>query len=123
LQSLDKQALIQILSEPKNALVKQYQKLFEMDDVLLEFDQSALEAIADKAIARNTGARGLRAILEEIMLEVMYDIPSSTNVEKCVINKETVENRKEPELVINENRKSLKKPSGRKPRVKRESVS
>ena len=88
LHSLDKQALIQILTEPKNALVKQYQKLLEMDDVLLEFNNDALESIAEKAITRNTGARGLRAILEEIMLGVMYEIPSSVNVEKCIINKE-----------------------------------
>ena len=82
LHSLDKQALVQILTEPKNALVKQYQKLFEMDDVILEFEADALDSIAEKAIVRSTGARGLRAILEEIMLDVMYDIPSSTNIEK-----------------------------------------
>lgn len=123
LHSLDRQALIQILTEPKNALVKQYQKLFEMDDILLEFDQEALQAIADKAIARNTGARGLRAILEEILLDVMYDIPSSLNVEKCIVNKETVENKVAPAMVINENKKPIKKPAGKKSRVKRESVS
>lgn len=123
LNSLDKAALLKILTEPKNALVKQYQKLFEMDDVLLEFDNEALEAIADKAIVRNTGARGLRAIIEEIMLDVMYDIPSSTNVEKCIINKETVEKLAAPELIINENRKSLKKPTARKSKVKKETAS
>ncbi|MCX8131336.1 MAG: ATP-dependent Clp protease ATP-binding subunit ClpX [Clostridia bacterium] len=123
LHSLDRQALIQILTEPKNALVKQYQKLFEMDDVLLEIESDALEAVAEKAISRNTGARGLRAILEEIMLEVMYDVPSSVNIEKCIISKDTVENRAAPQLVINENRKSLKKPISKKARVKRESVS
>jgi len=123
LHSLDKDALIQILTEPKNALVKQYQKLFEMDDVILEIGNDALEAIAEKAIKRDTGARGLRAILEEIMLDVMYDIPSSTNVEKCIITRETVEKGIAPELVYNENRKSLKKPSSKKSRVKKESVS
>lgn len=123
LQSLDRKALIQILTEPKNALVKQYQKLFEMDDVLLEIDSGALELIADKAISRNTGARGLRAIIEEIMMEVMYDIPSMTNVEKCIINKETVEKNAAPELILNENRKSLKKPGSKKSKVKKESVS
>jgi ATP-dependent Clp protease ATP-binding subunit ClpX len=123
LHSLDKQALMQILTEPKNALVKQYQKLFEMDDVLLEFDGGALEAIAEKAIIRNTGARGLRAIIEELMLNVMYDIPSAVNVEKCIINKETIDKNLDPELIINENKKPLKKPTGKKPRVKRESVS
>lgn len=123
LHSLDRQALIQILTEPKNALVKQYQKLFEMDDALLEFDKEALEAIADKAISRNTGARGLRAILEEIMLDVMYDIPSANNIEKCIIKKETVENNTLPEVVINENKKPIKKSANKKSRVKRESVS
>lgn len=123
LQSLDRKALMQILTEPKNALVKQYQKLFEMDDVLLDFEQEALEAVADKAIERNTGARGLRAILEEIMLEVMYDIPSSVNVEKCIISKSTVDTKEPPQMVINENKKPLKKATNRKSRVKRESVS
>lgn len=123
LGSLDRQALVQILTEPKNALVKQYQKLFEIDDALLEFEQGALEAIADKALARNTGARGLRAIIEETMLDVMYDIPSATNVEKCIVTKETVESGAEPGLVINENRKPLKKTTGKKARVKKESAS
>lgn len=123
LQSLDKKALVQILTEPKNALVKQYQKLLEMDDVLLEIQEDALELIAEKAIARNTGARGLRAILEEIMLGVMYDIPSMNNVEKCIISKAVIEDNSEPELILNENRKSLKKPGSKKARVKKESVS
>lgn len=123
LQSLDKKALVQILTEPKNALVKQYQKLFEMDDVLLEIQDEALELIAEKAIDRNTGARGLRAILEEAMLGVMYDIPSMTNVEKCIIGKEVIAEHSEPELILNENRKSLKKAGSKKARVKKESVS
>ncbi|HEX2927445.1 MAG TPA: ATP-dependent Clp protease ATP-binding subunit ClpX [Ruminiclostridium sp.] len=123
LQSLDKKALVQILTEPKNALVKQYQKLFEMDDVLLEIQDEALELIAEKAIERNTGARGLRAILEEAMMGVMYDIPSMTNVEKCIIGKEVIAEHSEPELVLNENRKSLKKAGTKKARVKKESVS
>jgi ATP-dependent Clp protease ATP-binding subunit ClpX len=123
LHSLDKEALVRILKEPKNALVKQYQKLFEMDDTLLEFTDEALEAIADKAIARDTGARGLRAILEELMLDVMYDIPSSSTIEKCIISKDTVISNKPPELIINENRKPLKKGVSKKSRIKRESVS
>ncbi len=123
LGSLDREALIKILTEPKNALVKQYQKLFEMDDALLEFDQDALIAIADKALARNTGARGLRAIIEEIMLDVMYDIPSATNVEKCIVTKDTVETKAAPNLVLNENRKPLKKAAGKKSRVKKETAS
>jgi len=123
LGSLDKQALVQILTEPKNALVKQYQKLFEMDDSLLEFEPDALEAIAEKALARNTGARGLRAIIEEIMLDVMYDIPSTNNVEKCIVTRDTIDKQAIPQLVINENRKPLKKTAGKKSRVKKESAS
>ncbi|MDK2801157.1 MAG: ATP-dependent Clp protease ATP-binding subunit ClpX [Clostridiales bacterium] len=123
LNSLDKDALIQILTEPKNALVKQYQKLFELDDVLLEFDSEALEAIANKAIERNTGARGLRAILEEIMLDVMFNIPSENNIEKCIIHADCITEKKSPELIINENKKPLKKSTPKKSRVKRESVS
>jgi ATP-dependent Clp protease ATP-binding subunit ClpX len=123
LHSLDKDALVKILVEPKNALVKQYQKLLEMDDTLLEFADGALEAIAEKAIERNTGARGLRAILEEIMLDVMYEIPSSNNIEKCIISEETVRKNINPELVINENKKPLRRPNSKKSRIKRESVS
>ncbi len=123
LGALDSQSLVRILTEPRNALVKQYQKLFEMDDTLLEFEPGALEAIADKAMARNTGARGLRAIIEEIMLDVMYDIPSESNIEKCIVTKETVEAFVQPNMVINENRKPLKKTSGKKSRVKKESAS
>ena len=109
LHPLDRDALVRILKEPRNALVKQYQKLFEMDDTILEFTDESLEAIADKAIARDTGARGLRAILEEMMLDVMYEIPSSSVIEKCVITKDTVINSNPPELIINENRKPLRK--------------
>lgn len=123
LSPLDRGALVKILTEPKNALVKQYQKLFELDDTLLEFEPDALEAIADKALARDTGARGLRAIIEEIMLDVMYDIPSSNNIEKCIVTKDTVENRTQPTLIINENRKPIKKSTGKKSRVKKESAS
>jgi len=123
LHSLDKQALINILTEPKNAIVKQFQKLFEMDDVLLEFEDDALVAIAEKALQRNTGARGLRAILEEVMMDVMFELPSSTNIEKCIIKRETIEQNLKPELIINENRKPLKKGLPRKSRLKRESVS
>lgn len=102
LKDLDKEALIKILVEPKNALVKQYTKLFEIDGVELEFDQEALEAIVDKAIERKTGARGLRSIIEEIMRDIMFEIPSNPNIEKCIITKETVLNKKDPEVVINE---------------------
>jgi len=109
LNSLDEDALIKILTEPKNALIKQYIKLFEMDDVIIEFEQEALELIAKKAIERETGARGLRAILEEMMIEVMYEVPTTKNVEKCIITKNTVETKEMPELVINENKQPIKK--------------
>ncbi|MGI6668550.1 MAG: ATP-dependent Clp protease ATP-binding subunit ClpX [Acetivibrionales bacterium] len=123
LGALDRDTLVRILTEPKNALVKQYQRLFEMDDTILEFEPDALEAIADKALARNTGARGLRAILEETMLDVMYDIPSSTNIEKCIITKDAVGGKAAPNLIINENRKPLKKTTGKKSRIKKETAS
>ena len=100
LSQLDKEALVDILTKPKNALVKQYKMLFELDGVQLEVDDDALEAIADRAIERKIGARGLRAIMEDIMLDVMYDIPSTDNVEKCIITKETVINNELPKLVI-----------------------
>ena len=110
LNALDEDALVKILKEPKNALVKQYQKLFEMDGVILEFDEEALGLIAQKAIERKTGARGLRAILEDIMLNVMYEIPSRDDYRKCVITKDTILNRQEPMLIIadSQSRKSAK---------------
>ena len=104
LQDLDRDALIKITTEPKNALIKQYKKLLEMDDVDLEFTQDALEAIVDKAIERKTGARGLRSIIEEIMRDIMYDIPSEENVVKCTITKETVVNGEPPKLEFDENK-------------------
>ena len=104
LKDLDKEALIKILVEPKNALVKQYTKLFEIDGVELEIKPEALDAIVDKAIERKTGARGLRSIIEEIMRDIMFDIPSNPNIEKCIITKETVLNKTAPEVVINENK-------------------
>jgi ATP-dependent Clp protease ATP-binding subunit ClpX len=91
LDMLDREALIRILQEPKNALTKQYEKLFELDGVALEFDEDALEAIADKALERKTGARGLRAIMEAVTLDMMYHIPSDESVSKCRITKELVE--------------------------------
>ena len=102
LRDLDREALIKIATEPKNALVKQYQKLLEMDDVELEFSQEALEAIVDKAIERKTGARGLRSIIEEIMRDIMFEIPSIPNVQKCIITKETVLDGSKPEIVLSE---------------------
>lgn len=106
--ALDEEALIRILTEPKNALVKQYEKLFELDGVALEFQQETLKSIALEARKRNTGARGLRAILEEIMLEVMYEIPSREDVSKCIITKETIAKRDKPLLVTAERKKKRK---------------
>lgn len=115
LRELDKEALIKILVEPKNALVKQYQKLFQIDDVELSFEQEAIEAIVEKAIERKTGARGLRSIIEEIMRDIMYEIPSNPNIEKCTITKDTVLNGKGPETVINKE-KTVRKPIVKKKR-------
>ena len=108
LKELDKEALKRILVEPKNALVKQYKKLFEIDNVELEFSDEAIGAIVDKAIERKTGARGLRSIIEEIMTDIMFEIPSNPNIEKCIITEETVINKKDPDVIINETR-SIKK--------------
>ena len=105
LDGLTRDALIDIVTKPKNALIKQYKKLVELDGVDLEFKQDALEAIVDKAIERNTGARGLRSIIEEIMRDIMYDIPSNEKIVKCIITKDTVLNKTQPELVIDENKK------------------
>ena len=90
LDDLDREALVKILVEPKNSIVKQYQKLFEMDGVQLTFDNEALEAIASLAIERNTGARGLRSIMENLMMPIMYEIPSATNVAEVVITADVV---------------------------------
>ena len=103
LQELDKKALIDIVTKPKNALVKQYKKLFAMDNVELEFEDDALGLIVDKAIERKTGARGLRSIIEEIMRDIMYEIPSNPKIEKCIITKETVANGEAPKIIINNN--------------------
>ncbi len=98
-ENLDQKALMQILTEPKNALVKQYQKLFELDDVELDFSNEALEVVADLAIKRGTGARGLRAIMEETLLSVMYEVPSRKDVEKVVITPAVVRKEEEPTYV------------------------
>lgn len=109
LDALDEEALVRILTEPKNALVKQYEKLLELDGVALEFKEEALTAIAEEAIRRNTGARGLRAIVEEIMLNVMYDLPSRNDVTKCVITKDVIAKKEEPFLVTADKGKKSKK--------------
>ncbi len=118
LESLDEAALVKILSEPKNALTKQYQKLFDLDGVTLEFEEDALRAVAQKAIARKTGARGLRSILEESMLDLMYDVPSRDDVDRCVITKACIEGTGKPKLVVSEIAKAKK--AAKKPREKRQ---
>ena len=101
LRELDKAALVDIVTKPKNAIVKQYKKLFKLDNVELEFEQDALEAIVDKAIERKTGARGLRSIIEEIMRDIMFEIPSNPLIEKCIVTKNTVVNKEAPKIIIN----------------------
>lgn len=108
LDSLSKDALKMILTQPKNALVKQYKKLLEMDNVELEFDDEAVEAIADKAIKRNTGARGLRTIIEKIMQNIMFEIPSNPAIQRVTVTKDCVENGAEPIIVCSEKRSTKK---------------
>ncbi|PLR83114.1 ATP-dependent Clp protease ATP-binding subunit ClpX [Bacillus canaveralius] len=102
LEQLDEDALIEILTKPKNALVKQYQKMLELDDVELEFEEGALKEISKKAIERKTGARGLRSIIEGIMLDVMFDLPSRDDIEKCIITAETVVENSLPKLILSD---------------------
>ena len=109
LESLDESALVKILTEPKNALVKQYQKLLELDGVQLEFKEEALRAVAQAALKRKTGARGLRSIIEEVMCNVMYDVPSRTDVNKCIVTRECIVNKDEPILVTSGERAKPKK--------------
>ena len=99
LESLTREAMVRILSEPKNALTKQYQKLFELDNVKLEFTPEALEAIADRAVSRKIGARGLRSIIESVIMDLMYEIPSDETIGICTITKDVVEGTGKPELV------------------------
>jgi ATP-dependent Clp protease ATP-binding subunit ClpX len=105
LDALDEEALIRILTEPRNALVRQCQKLFELDGVTLEFKEDALRAVAKEAIKRNTGARGLRAIVEDILLEVMYEIPSRNDITKCLITKDVIAKKEEPIMVTVDRKK------------------
>ena len=114
LEELDKDALINILTKPKNALVKQYKKLLSFDGVELEFEPEAIGAIVDKAIERKTGARGLRSIIEEIMRDIMFDIPSNPKIEKCIVTKETVMGLAKPRIIINENKEPRKQVIKRK---------
>jgi ATP-dependent Clp protease ATP-binding subunit ClpX len=120
LHQLEEEALVSILTQPKNALVKQFTKLLEMDGVQLEFEEDALAEIAKMAIERKTGARGLRAILEAIMLDVMYDIPSRCDIKKCVITKDTVKSSKVPMLILGEKDQKQQKAL---PKAKREGLA
>ena len=108
LDDLDEEALVQILTEPKNALVKQYGRLFEMEDIELEMTEGALKAVASKAIERKTGARGLRSIMEGLLLDSMYDLPGSETVEKLVVDEDVVLGKTEPRLVHGDRKKALK---------------
>lgn len=100
LEELSKEALVRIITEPKNAILKQYKKMFELDDVELEVEDEALERIAEKAIERKTGARGLRGILESAMTDIMYEIPSRDDVQKCIVSKEVIDGEAEPRLIL-----------------------
>ncbi|MCE3233152.1 MAG: Clp protease ATP-binding protein [Rickettsiaceae bacterium] len=115
LSDLDEETLVQILTQPKNALIKQYQKLFEIENVALQFTPDALTAIAERAIKRKTGARGLRAILEELLLELMFSVPGMKDLKEVVVDKETVEKKKDPVLVFES--------KGKKPAKKAAKVS
>ncbi|MCD8068822.1 MAG: ATP-dependent Clp protease ATP-binding subunit ClpX, partial [Lachnospiraceae bacterium] len=99
LEGLDRDALVRILQEPRNALVKQYQKLMKYDDVALEFEPDAIEAIADQAMEKKTGARGLRTIVENILMDTMYEVPSDPTIEKCIITKAAVEKKEAPKII------------------------
>ncbi len=112
LHSLNKDALKKILTEPKNAILKQFKKLFQLENVELEFEEEALDAIVEKAIERKTGARALRSIVEDFMLDIMYHLPSKKNLEKCIITKETVLNHSEPIYIYKSKTKEAKVQSG-----------
>ena len=108
-RKLDVEALVRILTEPRNAFVKQYQKHFELDNVELEFTTDAVAAVAAKALERGTGARGARAILEETLLHVMYDVPSRADIAKVVVSREVVTDEVAPELILRESEAKKKK--------------
>ena len=114
LDNLDEQALIRILTEPKNALTKQYEYLFELDNVYLEFKEEALKAVAKQAVERETGARGLRSIMEEFINTIMYEIPTEKNIEKCIITEDVVLYHKQPEYIYNYNRQPIQRIRKRK---------
>jgi ATP-dependent Clp protease ATP-binding subunit ClpX len=105
LDSLNKESLIEILTKPKNAIIKQYQRFFEMEGVKLEFTEDGLEAVADLALKRGTGARGLRAVLEEAMMDLMYEIPSRLEVVGCTITRDVINRKAEPILIFRGDRR------------------
>jgi len=119
LDSLSEDALLDILTKPKNALTKQYQYMLEFDNVYLEFEEEALRAVAQKALARETGARGLRSILENLLTDIMFDVPSDETVERVIISRETVEDGTPPIVIYNEDRVPIMKKEKRKRRAKR----
>ncbi len=124
LSALDKDALVSILKEPKNALTKQYEKLFSLDGVELEFDEKALVKMAESAIARKTGARGLRAIMEETLTDIMFEIPSDETIEKVLITENCVNNKEgQPEITRGDGVRKIKRPAPKKQRINEESVS
>ena len=124
LEALDEESLVRILREPRNSLINQYKKLFDLDKVDLEFTQEALEAVAKKTLERKTGARGLRAILEGVLMPLMYQVPSDYTIEKVVVTKEMVEEGAPPQIVYNKDRKPVKiKITQPKRRDRKDSVS
>jgi len=123
LSALDVDALVSILTEPKNAIIRQFQYLFELDDVYLEFEEAALKAIGSKAIERGTGARGLRAIVEEFMTDIMFDVPSDDTVEKIIITEGCVLRKEKPLVVNNDNRQPIVRPKKKKAAARTASVS
>lgn len=119
LNGIDKKGFIKILTEPRNSLVKQYTKLFALDNVQIDFEQSALEAIAEKAMKENTGARGLRSIMENTLTELMFKVPSDITIEKVIITADTVDNPSNVTIIHNQERKSLKMDTGKSEEKKR----
>ena len=110
---MDEDALVRILTEPKNAIIKQYQRLFELDDVKLEFTPDAVHAIAHMAVERKTGARGLRSIIEAVMMDMMFEIPSDSGVGICTVTEDAVKGTAKPELVYRDVTVPHKAPAGR----------
>lgn len=123
LEELDETALMQILTAPKNAITKQYQKLFEFDGIELEFEEAALREIAKTALVRKTGARGLRAIIEQVMLDVMYDLPSNEKISKCIVTREMITGEGKPQLIEGERKKRAESKSPVKTAKKIENAS